>query len=244
MKLMKKFIGAAMLAGAAVAGTAGAAHAETTVSGNVAFTTDYVWRGISQSGNDFAVQGGADLGIDQFYVGTWASSVDFGTGGSNTELDLYAGWKPTTGPVSWDFGAIGYFYSGSTDAGGDLDFYELKGVGSFAPFGDSLPLTLTGSVYYTPDFSTFVNASGDDATGLYGEVKASWAFSDAFTLSGSYGNQDVEDNGSYENYKIDGAYSAYGFGFDLAYTTTEGAEGFAPGSTGDDKIILTISRAL
>ncbi|MES1201383.1 MAG: TorF family putative porin [Pseudomonadota bacterium] len=242
---MKKFIGAAMLVGAAVAGTSGVAHAETTVSGNVAFTSDYVWRGLSQSGNDFAVQGGADASIDEFYVGTWASSVDFGTGGSNTELDLYAGWKPTTGPVSWDFGAIGYFYAGSTDAIGDLDFYELKGVGSFAPFGDSMPLTLTGSVYYTPDFSTFTDSSGGDVTGLYGEVKASYAFSDAFTLNGSWGSQNVDDVGAYTNYKIDGAYSAYGFGFDLAWTSTDNAEEFVGGSNiGDDKIILTVSRAL
>jgi len=234
MKLMKKFIGAAMLVGAAVAGTSGVANADPTVTANVAFTSDYVWRGISQSDNDFAVQGGADFSDGIFYAGTWASNVDFGTGGANAELDLYGGIKPVTGPVSWDLGVIGYFYPGSTNAGGDLDYYELKGAAT-VPFG---PLSLTGSVYWTDDFGTF------DENGLYVEAKGSWAVNDKFAINASYGNQDVDNFGSYSNWKIDGSYSAYGFGWDLAYTDTDGAEGFAPDGYADSKVILTISKTL
>src|SRR5512145_3332091 len=47
-----------------------------TVSANVGVTTDYVFRGISQSGEDAAVQGGVDLTCGKFYLGTWASSID------------------------------------------------------------------------------------------------------------------------------------------------------------------------
>ncbi|MES1200694.1 MAG: TorF family putative porin [Pseudomonadota bacterium] len=231
---MKKFIGAAMLAGVAVAGTSGVANADPTVTANVAFTSDYVWRGLSQSDNDFAVQGGADFSDGIFYAGTWASNVDFGTGGANAELDLYGGIKPVTGPVSWDFGVIGYFYPGSTDAGGDLDYYELKGAAT-VPFG---PLSLTGSVYWTDDFGTF------DENGLYVEAKGSYAVNDKFSINASYGSQNVDNVGSYANWKVDGSYTFGGFGWDLAYTDTSNGEEFGADTYGDSKVVLTISKAL
>ncbi|MEJ0059056.1 MAG: TorF family putative porin [Terricaulis sp.] len=231
---MKKFIGAALLVGAAMAGTTGVASAEGSLSGNVAFTSDYVWRGISQSGNDFAVQGGFDYSNGIFYAGTWASSVDFGTSG-NTELDLYAGVKPELGPVALDFAVLGYFYPGSTDAGGDLDFYELKGGASFSPLD---PLTLSATVYYSDDFGTF------DEVGLYGEVAAGFALTESFSLSAAYGNQDVENVGSYNTYRAGASFAAHGFGFGATYTTTDGAEGFGSESATDDKIVFSVSRAL
>ena len=235
MKLMKKFIGAAMLVGAAMAGTSGVANADPTVTANVAFTTDYVWRGLSQSDNDFAVQGGADFSDGIFYAGTWASNVDFGTGGANAELDLYGGIKPTTGPVSWDFGVIGYFYPGSTDAGGDLDYYELKGAASLPVYG---PLSVTGTVYWTDDFGTF------DENGLYGEVKGTYAVNDALAINASYGSQNVDNVGSYTNWRVDAAYTAHGIGWDLAYTDTSNGEEFGADTYGGSKVILTISKAL
>lgn len=100
-------------------------------SANVSLTTDYTFRGISQSSNDFAVQGGIDWASDLFYVGTWASTVDFNddlanpiTGefisdGSSTEVDFYAGFTPTVGDVSLDFGVIYYLYPNAP--GGDDD---------------------------------------------------------------------------------------------------------------------------
>jgi uncharacterized protein (TIGR02001 family) len=231
---MKKFIGAAMLVGAAIAGSTGVASAEGTVSGNVALTTDYVWRGISQSGNDFAVQGGFDYSNGIFYAGTWGSSVDFGTSG-NTELDLYAGVKPSLGPVALDLGVIGYFYPGSTDAGGDLDFYEVKGGASFSPMD---ALTLSATAFWTDDFGTF------DETGMYGEAAATFAVSDAVSLTAAYGNQDVENIGSYNTYRFGASVAAAGFGFGATYSTTDGAEGFGSAAATDDKFVFTISRAL
>jgi len=74
-----------------------------TVSANVGYTTDYVFRGISQSNEDMAVQGGVDLTCGQFYLGTWGSSIAFGNG---TEIDLYGGFRTKTGPVNWDLGFI------------------------------------------------------------------------------------------------------------------------------------------
>ena len=93
---MKKLIGVAVAAGATVMG-AGAANAE--VSGSVAFVSDYVFRGISQSDGGPAVQGSLDWTNDMFYAGVWGSSIDLGVGES-MEFDLYVGVTPTTGPVN------------------------------------------------------------------------------------------------------------------------------------------------
>lgn len=96
-------------------------------SANVAITTDYTFRGISQSAGDPAIQGGIDWASDIFYVGTWGSTVDFnddlvnpftgeGSNGSSTEIDFYAGFTPSVGDFSFDFGVIYYLYPAAPGA--------------------------------------------------------------------------------------------------------------------------------
>src|SRR5688572_2731372 len=68
-----------------------------SLSGYVAVTSDYRFRGISQSDRDFAPQGSLNLvGPDGWYVGTWASTVDFdptNSGNPHVEVDIYGGKK-------------------------------------------------------------------------------------------------------------------------------------------------------
>ena len=67
-----------------------------TVSGSVAIASDYRLRGISQSDEHMAVQGGITVSHESgLYVGTWASNLaGWGTfGGANMELDLIGGYK-------------------------------------------------------------------------------------------------------------------------------------------------------
>lgn len=101
-------------------------------SANVAIATDYTFRGISQSSGDPVVQGGIDWASDIFYIGTWASTVDFNddifdpflneeiSDGSSIELDLYAGFTPTIGDFSLDFGVIYYLYPGAPQGADDV----------------------------------------------------------------------------------------------------------------------------
>ena len=82
MKALKTAIFAATMMSAATAMAA-------EVSGNVAIGSDYFFRGIDQAGGE-ALSGGFDVGFENgFYVGTWASSVDFSGG---LKLDYYAGY--------------------------------------------------------------------------------------------------------------------------------------------------------
>lgn len=225
---MKKLLGLAMLAGAATVGTTGVAAAEGTVTANVALTSNYVWRGITQSDGDFAVQGGADYTNGMFYAGAWASSVDDFGADASAELDLYAGVTPTLGPVTFDFGVIGYFYPGADD----IDFAELKGAASFSP---TEAFSIGAAAYIADDFA---GVDGDE--GLYLEANAAYAFSEAFSISGAFGNQNVDGDlgeSDYDTWNIGASYAFHGFGFDLRYHDVD-ATGY------DEEISFTISREL
>ena len=69
-----------------------------TTTANVGLTTDYVFRGISQTNEEAAVQGGVDFTCGKFYAGVWGSSIDFGE--RHAEIDIYAGFKTSTGQVN------------------------------------------------------------------------------------------------------------------------------------------------
>lgn len=122
---MKKIVSALALAGMAglPAVVMAAETSPHTLTGNVSLTSDYVFRGISQTGGDAAVQGGLDYThASGVYLGTWGSNVGWiedyqGYNSGNIEIDLYGGYRGTAGPVSYDVGLIGYFYPGSKPAG-------------------------------------------------------------------------------------------------------------------------------
>ena len=105
---MKTKVSRAGVALVALLATAGTAVAEGEWSGNVAITSDYVWRGISQTDEDPAIQGGFDYANGMFYAGTWASNVDFGDDSdTNIEVDFYGGLAGALeSGVTWDVGVI------------------------------------------------------------------------------------------------------------------------------------------
>lgn len=239
---MQKFT---VLAGAAAAALAmaGAAHAgETTFSGNVALSTDYVFRGISQTNESPAVSGGFDASKGIFYAGTWASTIDFSANDAELEVDLYAGVKPVVGPVTLDLGVIGYFYPDASNEGatGEADYVEFKAGASVAPVEG---LTLTGALFYSPEFTLDPN-SGD---GLYVEGTAAFTVSEMVSLSGALGNQSVDNanyygvgEDSYTTWNLGGTLSWEGFGFDLRYFDTD-LDNFA---AAEERVVFSIKRAL
>lgn len=131
------------------------------ISYNFAVTSDYVFRGFSQSAEDPAVQAGVDVTYKLFYIGAWGSTIDFG-GDENVEIDFYGGIKPVWGPLTFDLGVIYYYYPGAS-SGADLDFFELKAGVSGSPWRDA---TLGGLVFWTPE-----------GTANTGEI---WTFEAAF----------------------------------------------------------------
>lgn len=127
---MKKAIASVILAITAVS-----AHAQLT--GNATLTSDYRFRGVSQTQNAPAVQGGIDYAHKSgFYVGNWNSSVSsqLYTNGSGLESDLYAGFKKEIfKDVTIDIGSYNYFYPRATTTAAtasNFDTYEaFAGIG-------------------------------------------------------------------------------------------------------------------
>lgn len=110
---------------------AGVTAAQAQVSGNLGLTSDYRFRGISQSQNAPAVQGGVDYAHSSgLYIGNWNSSVSsqLYTNGAGVESDLYAGWKKEiVKDVTIDIGSYNYFYPRATTTaktGSNFDTYE------------------------------------------------------------------------------------------------------------------------
>jgi uncharacterized protein (TIGR02001 family) len=154
----------------------GAAFAEFT--GNVGVTSNYIWRGITQSGDDSAISGGLDYAHDSgFYVGTWTSSIG---GGNQYEVDLYAGFGGEVSGFSYDVGAINYMYPVDEDA--ELDFAEVYGSVGYGP--------VTASVAYT------VSKEDDaaDENDLYISLAGNFNLKDDLALGLLIGNYDFEDS--------------------------------------------------
>jgi uncharacterized protein (TIGR02001 family) len=94
------------------------------VSGSLAVTTDYLYRGVSQTAGKPAAQAGVQFhSPDGWNVGAWGSSVDFQNGaGIAYELDLHAGYSWSLSPDwSAQLGYVHYGYLDDNDAGYDYD---------------------------------------------------------------------------------------------------------------------------
>ena len=103
MNVFKKTLLASALVGASVA-----AHAE--FSGNIGVTSEYFYRGASQSLGDAAVSGGLDYASDSgFYLGTWASTLGSDSF-AGTEIDFYVGFGGGD-MIAYDFGYVYYYYA-------------------------------------------------------------------------------------------------------------------------------------
>lgn len=207
---MKKTITGGLIASALVAGPA---YAE--ISANVALTTDYVWRGISQNQEDPALQGGFDYAHDSgFYVGAWAANVNFG--GASTELDLYAGWgKEFESGFGIDVGVIEYTYHGS-DVASDNNFTEVYVGLSYAGFG-------------------VIYSAGDEFDD-HVEVSYGYDFENV-SLGATYGDYD-----SYSYFKVGASTEVGGIGLALDYWDTDSDAELAFGDDADSRIVFTVSK--
>lgn len=137
-----------------------------TVTGSVGLVSDYRFRGVSQSDEKLAVQGGATISHESgAYIAFWGSNLSgWGTfGGSNMELDLVAGYKVPLAGGALDIGATWYMYPSGFD---NTDFIEPYVKLS----GTTGPLNLLAGVAYAPKQEAlgnwFLNGTSA-ATGVY-----------------------------------------------------------------------------
>jgi uncharacterized protein (TIGR02001 family) len=130
------------------------------ISATATIVSDYRFRGVSESGRDPAIQGSFDVSYHGFYVGAWASSIAR-TADTHAELDLYAGYAGSAGPIEYEVGAIAYLYPGGDGTG---NIYEGTAKLSYT-LG---PATAKLSLNYAPDQE---NLDGDNFY-VSGELRA------------------------------------------------------------------------
>ncbi len=158
--------------------------AAAEVSANVGVVSNYFFRGVTQTDDSAAVQGGLDYAHESgFYAGTWASNVDFGADAANYELDLYAGYGGSVGDLSYDVGYVYYAYPDSPD---DIDFGEIYGSLTYSYLTAGLAYTANGQA----DAGPFIQ--GD----LYYYAGVDVPFGDSgFSGSLYYGYYTFDDDG-------------------------------------------------
>ena len=222
----------------AAALTAGASLAQAEFSANVALTNDYVFRGISQTDEHPAIQGGFDFSHDSgFHAGIWGSNVDFNDGDEATvEIDYSVGFGgKLVDALSWDLSAIYYTYPGAHGSL-DYDYWELTPSLSY-DFG---PASVSGAVFYSPDF---FGGTGD---AVYYNAGVEVPLPQDFAISASIGRQTFSRNAMQEwtDWKVGVSKELGGFGFELAYTDTNLSKAEC-GNTGwcDGRVLVSVSKS-
>lgn len=219
---MKKLSCLLVLSGL-VSASAFAEDSPHSIGFNVGATTDYLFRGISQSQHDFAVSGGVDYShASGLYAGAWLSTQKWVETGIKTdsdfELDLYGGYKGTVGDVGYDVGLIRYSYDGDQVAGtATPNTTEVYLGASWKML--SMKYSHTLSDYFVAWGTPGVTKSRNST---YLELNASHDLGDGWGLIGHIGKQEVKNVpvASYTDWKV-GVTKDAGFGaFTLAYSDT------------------------
>jgi uncharacterized protein (TIGR02001 family) len=192
------------LSGAAFAQTAAPAapkapEPDYTISYNVGATTDYRYRGISQSRLKPALQGGVDFAHKNgVYLGAWASTItwikDASTPGFETkgpiELDLYGGYKGEFNKdVSYDVGLLQYAYVGNSldkaaaPGYGNANTTELYGAVSYKQY----------TAKYSHSFGRLFGTLGSKNSG-YIDLSANFDLGNGWSVVPHLGIQRISDN--------------------------------------------------
>jgi len=176
----------AVIVGALIAGATTQAYAgdppKLKFSGVAAFTTDYMFRSVSNTSQNPAVQPGFELGYSIFNAGIWGSNTAYGEG---IEIDYYANIKPKLWGIDFEIGGYEYTYPGNDG----INYFELK-TSAAKTWGN---LTLSIGNWWSPD--NFGLGVQSDAV----EGGAEYAFSGKLfnffspTISGVLGVQTYEN---------------------------------------------------
>lgn len=198
-------------------------------SGSATLTSDYVFRGLSQTDEGAALQG--ELRYDHtsgFYAGLWASNVDFGPGLSGTELDTFIGYAvPLSDSVGFDLQFVRYNYLG-LDGGNELEYNELLAS-----------VTFNEIVSATLGYSSDVFASGDN--GVYLGVGAAYPLTEKLSLTGGLGRYSLPDDADYLDWNIGLSWDASPFTLDLQFIGTDGDARDTFGAIADNRLVASVS---
>jgi uncharacterized protein (TIGR02001 family) len=223
--MMKIKSGYTILASVLAAGLFSSGAAAIELSGDVTFASDYAFRGISQTEEAPALQGGLSLTDESgFYLSVWGSNVDFLAEGT-LELDVLLGWSGAINEEwSTDVGIMRYGYPNAEIDGSN--FYEIYGSLSYKD--------LTFGLAYSDDYY----ANSGNYVYLYANY--SYAVTENLALDLHIGQNEYDDSSaSYLDWSIGLSTEVLGAGLSLAYVDTD-----IDGSyLADSRVIFSVSKS-
>ncbi len=215
-------------------------------SGNIALSSDYRFRGISQLDKSPAVSGGFDVSAESgLYAGTWASNV--GTWSEGTiEIDFYGGYAfDLIDGLGADVGILYYHYP-KDGASPGLDYVEAYASLAFA--GATLGLA------YSPDYF----AETDKFWYVHGDYE--YGFSDTLSVSAHIGYNAFADEDAFASFMADpmlgeDSYIDYTLSLNAALpmvdvslalvaTDLNESQCFGGDNLCDESLVVTISKSL
>jgi uncharacterized protein (TIGR02001 family) len=198
-----------------------------TVTGNVGFFSQYIFRGLKQTDSKPALQGGFDYAHSSgLYAGTWGSNVSWlsdspgitGYTSSSLEWDFYGGYKGSIGDFGYDVGLLYYWYPGRVAPGfTDADTLEAYGAVSWKWLTAKLNYSLGDETFGVPD---------SDGT-YYLDLTANVPLGDKLAIQAHYGMQEFsgsanDANASYKDWKLGVTYALpQSFTLGAFYTDTD-----------------------
>lgn len=213
---------------------AAATAAQAEVSSTITLTSDYDFRGITQSARDPALQASLDWTTDSgFYLGAWASNVDFGAK-TDVEVDIYGGFRGNiTDDLTFDVGAVQYTYQPGDD---DVDFTEAYAGVTYGAF--------SAKYWYAWDFGNTGKAAS------YLELNGAVPLPNDFSLAlhGGYSSGDYWDSDKYFDYSIGVSKTVGNFAVTLKWVDGSDLQSFqeTPDDvfTSESKVVFSVATTL
>jgi uncharacterized protein (TIGR02001 family) len=183
------------------------------VTGNISIVSDYRFRGITQTFEKPAIQGGIDYANAQngLYLGNWNSNVSQGAGfpGGNIEMDFYGGWKKAFGDLGLDVGFIYYYYPGTDSAPGLVGAPTNNRTGAVASGKvDNKEIYIGGtwkflSLKFFDSIDDYFAVPGTKNT-YYLDLSGNYDLGSGWGVVGHIGHLNLKDvnDGSYTDWKL------------------------------------------
>lgn len=232
---------AVLAASALMSASAFAADAPVTVTGSTAFTSDYLFRGVSQTSNNAAVQGAMTFThTSGMYFSMWGSSIASGAGG--LELDTLIGYGGKAGDVSYDVGVMRYNYPGANQGtnGFDPDYNEI--YGSVSMNGAKVGFNYSPDYFQESDAFMYLYASYGTQIGGFGVCGSIGMnkFDSDVMMNQALLTTGTDD--SYLDYKLAVSKTVGGVGVEGAYIGSNIDEADCGGGLCDGRFVLTLSK--
>ena len=216
------------------------------LSFNAALSSDYRYRGISQTRLKPAVSAGVDYALPNgFYVGAWGSTIKWikdANGDANLELDLYGGYKGELSKgVGFDVGLLQYIYPSAKTTDWDAAYKdpnttEIYGALTTGPFTGKLSYALT-NLFGNYDFDNSRSSKGS----FYFDLSAGFDVGSGVTLTPHLGYQKVKNitDASYTDYSLTASKDFSGFLVSAGVVGTDADKAFyVPGSAANSTKFL------